>query len=96
MYYILYCVSPIINRIIVIVIVIVSVIAIAIAIAIAIMIIYYYYYDYFNPKKSKEYHHQQHFVIELKYSPIIIIIIFINIITHYLHYLFLSVYINGM
>ena len=61
MYYILYCVSPIINRIIVIV------IAIAIAIAIAITIVtIYYYYDYFNPKKSKEYHHQQHFVIELK------------------------------
>ena len=65
MYYILYCVSPIINRIIVIVIVIVFVIAIAIAIAITIVTIYYYY-DYFNPKKSKEYHHQQHFVIELK------------------------------
>ena len=63
MYYILYCVSPIINRIIVIV--IVFVIAIAIAIAITIVTIYYYY-DYFNPKKSKEYHHQQHFVIELK------------------------------
>ena len=62
MYYILYCVSPIINRIIVIVIVI----AIAIAIAITIVTIYYYYYDHFNPKKSKEYHHQQHFVIELK------------------------------
>ena len=60
MYYILYCVSPIINRIIVIVIVI------AIAIAITIVTIYYYYYDHFNPKKSKEYHHQQHFVIELK------------------------------
>ena len=62
MYYILYCVSPIINRIIVIVIVI----AIAIAIAITIVTIYYYYYDHFNPKKSKEYHHQQHFVMELK------------------------------
>ena len=69
MYYILYCVSPIINRIIVIVIVIVIVFVTAIAIAITIVTIYYYYYyyyDYFNPKKSKEYHHQQHFVIELK------------------------------
>jgi heme/copper-type cytochrome/quinol oxidase subunit 2 len=64
MYYILYCVSPIINRIIVIVTVIV--IVIAIAIAITTVTIYYYYYDHFNPKKSKEYHHQQHFVIELK------------------------------